>query len=63
MDLLVTQLELFWLAIIFNMDMSVWHRLFLESTGRQIIRHERKTSPLKNAGGCKREKMRAAFSH
>lgn len=34
MDLLVTRLELFWLAIIFNMDLSVWHTLILENTGR-----------------------------
>lgn len=63
MDPLITPSELFCLALIFNLDLSVWHSLFLESTGRLIIRHERKTALLKNAGGCKREKRRAAFSH
>lgn len=62
MDPLVTQLELFCLAIIFNLDLSVWHTHFLGSTGRLVIRHERKASLLKNAGGTKRE-MREASSH
>lgn len=52
---MVTRLELFCLAIIFNLDLSVWHSLFLESTGRLVISHERQTSLLKNAGDCKRE--------
>lgn len=50
--------------ILFLIWTSVFGILFLESTGRLIISHERQqTSLFKNAGGCKREKMRAALSH
>lgn len=50
--------------ILFLIWTSVLGILFLESTGRLIISHERQqTSLFKNAGGCKREKMRAALSH
>lgn len=30
MDLLITPSELFCLAIIFNLDLGVWHSLFLD---------------------------------